>query len=162
MGNHAKASSRPECLSTKRRKSTIHAFNQWWVIELNVVYHYGPHKNLRRTVLGVPLRDRIKNKMISIRTKVMEKAQRISKLKWQDIWRDNRKKLTHFDKQNSIRYTGGYTTYKSKWSHFKLFSNTNCLQFIVSYFSRLKNKTNMFRAKLMTYSNLHFRKSIAA
>ncbi|CAH2234449.1 jg6126 [Pararge aegeria aegeria] len=52
--------------------------------------NYGPHKRLRvtqrameRAMLGVSLRDQIKNEEIRRRTRVTDIAQRVAKLKWQ-------------------------------------------------------------------------------
>ncbi|CAH2237128.1 jg23267 [Pararge aegeria aegeria] len=52
-----------------------------------MVANYGPHKKaqraMERAMLGVSLRDKIRNVEIRRRTRVTDIAQRVAKLKWQ-------------------------------------------------------------------------------
>ena len=57
---------------------------EMWTLTVGLVHQFKvAQRAMERAMLGVSLKDRIRNEYIRQRTKVIDIAQRISKLKWQ-------------------------------------------------------------------------------
>jgi hypothetical protein len=89
-------------------RSTYHAVMTYeaktWTLIARLVHKFNVFSELWRAMLGVSLRDRIRNQVIRQRTKVTDIAQRISMLKWQ--WAVHVRRKTVF-RTLQISFTAG-------------------------------------------------------
>ncbi|PZC82734.1 hypothetical protein B5X24_HaOG209832 [Helicoverpa armigera] len=81
-------SSIPQCLKTKVFNQCVLPVMTYgaetWTLTVRLVHKFKvAQRAMERAMLGVSLRDRIRNEVIRQRTKVIDIAYRISKLKWQ-------------------------------------------------------------------------------
>ena len=81
-------SSIPQCLKTKVFNQCVLPVMTYgaetWTLTVRLVHKFKvAQRAMERAMLGVSLRDRIRNEVIRQRTKVIDIAHRISKLKWQ-------------------------------------------------------------------------------
>jgi len=82
------SSSIPQCLKTKVFNQCVLPVMTYgaetWTLTIGLVHQFKvAQRAMERAMLGVSLKDRIRNEYIRQRTKVIDIALRISKLKWQ-------------------------------------------------------------------------------